>query len=233
MPSIEVCLSPALFDVEKINKKTVVVIDVLRATTTICNAIANGASCVIPVISQAECEEYEQYKNHLLAAERKGEKVKGFKFGNSPFDYPEEVIKGKTLVLTTTNGTKAIRIVEDAKNLLIGSFINISALCNRISELNQDAILLCSGWKDEPCLEDSLFAGACIDKLETFALANDSAILAYNAYQVYKKDMFQAFTKCGHYSRLKTLVSEKELRFCASSDQVTVVPEYKNGKIKA
>lgn len=232
MPNIEVCLSPVLFDDDKIHKKTVVVIDILRATTTINAALANGANAVIPVISPGECEEYDNVKNHILAAERKGDKVKGFCYGNSPLEYTQEVVKNKTLVLTTTNGTKAIRIAEDAKNLFIGSFTNITALCNHLKSMKQDIILFCSGWKDTPCLEDTIFAGACIDILDDFVLSNDSAILAYNSFKTYENNIFEAIQKCGHYDRLKTIVSEKELKYCATYDMINIVSEYKNGKIK-
>jgi 2-phosphosulfolactate phosphatase len=232
MPNIEVCLSPVLFDDDKIHKKTVVVIDILRATTTINAALANGANAVIPVISPGECEEYDNVKNHILAAERKGDKVKGFSYGNSPLEYTQEVVKNKTLVLTTTNGTKAIRIAEDAKNLFIGSFTNINALCKHLKSMKQDIILFCSGWKDTPCLEDTIFAGACIDILDDFVLSNDSAILAYNSFKSYENNIFKAIQKCGHYDRLKTIVSEKELKYCATYDVINIVSEYKNGKIK-
>lgn len=232
MPNIEVCLSPVLFDNEKIHKKSVVVIDILRATTTINAALTNGANAVIPVISPSECEEYDNVKNHILAAERKGDKVKGFKYGNSPLEYDEEVVKNKTLVLTTTNGTKAIRIAEDAKNLYIGSFTNINALCRHLNNMKQDIVFFCSGWKDTPCLEDTIFAGACIQILDTFALSNDSAIIAYHSFKNYENNLFGAIQKCGHYDRLKTIVSEKELKYCVTYDSVEIVSEYKNGKIK-
>ena len=143
--TLDVVLTPNLLTLYPLQGKVVVVIDVLRATTTMTVALDQGAAKVIPVESIEECLSYKDKPNHILAGERGGQKVEGFNYGNSPFEFMDGVVNGKTLVLTTTNGTRAITMASSAKEVLIGGFLNFSALTRWLINESSDTILLCSG----------------------------------------------------------------------------------------
>ena len=162
--NLEVCLTPALLHLHDFTESIVVVIDIFRAASSICYGIENGAEAIIPVATIEACESY-RHSDCLLAAERNGEVVSGFDFGNSPFSYTKEKVEGKTIVLTTTNGTHAINMSRRASKIVIGSFLNIAALCNWLKTQPNDVLLLCSGWKDKVNLEDTLFAGGVVHYL--------------------------------------------------------------------
>ena len=161
---IDACFSPYLYPVYKDDSSIVVIIDVLRATSAICTAFENGAAKIIPVATLEEAKAYKQ-KGFLVGAERNGLPVDGFDFGNSPFHYMGDHIKGKEIVLTTTNGTQAIEAAKDAYKIVIGSFLNIDSLCTWLINENRNILLLCSGWKNKFNLEDAVFAGAVTDEI--------------------------------------------------------------------
>ncbi len=163
-PAIEVCFTPNLYPLHMDNAEIVVVIDVLRATTAICTAFHYGIEKVIPVSTIEEAIEYKHKDNYLVAAERKGKIVEGFEFGNSPYSYMDKDLSGKSLVITTTNGTKAFHTAKRAKSVVIGSLINLDALCNYLLEQNKNILVLGSGWKNKFCLEDTICAGAIVDQ---------------------------------------------------------------------
>ncbi len=145
---VEVCFTPALLPLYTIDSSIVVVIDIFRATSSICYGIENGASAIIPVSQVEECAAYHG-TDCLLAAERDGEVVEGFDFGNSPFAYTAEKVAGKTVVLTTTNGTHAIHLSRKAKRIVIGSFFNLSSLSAWLKNQNENILLVCAGWKNK------------------------------------------------------------------------------------
>ena len=164
MPTVDTALSLQLYPLCDQDNAIVVVIDVLRATSAICTAFENGAKEMIPVANVEEALEYQK-KGFLVGAERNGEKLEGFDFGNSPYDYMDPKIKDQTLVLTTTNGTQAIEIAKDNYMVVIGAFTNITALSDWLIKQDKNIILLCAGWKGRVNLEDSLFAGAVVERL--------------------------------------------------------------------
>jgi phosphosulfolactate phosphohydrolase-like enzyme len=149
-----------------VENKNVVVIDILRATTTMCVAMENGANSIWPVDSVQKAA--QAGSSFLTAGERNGEKVEGFDLGNSPQEFSEEVVKGRDIVMTTTNGTKAISLSEGAKNIYIASYRNISAVVQELQKQPEDIVLFCSGWKDQVNLEDTLFAGEVIYQVSGF-----------------------------------------------------------------
>jgi 2-phosphosulfolactate phosphatase len=171
MKSITTVLSPALFEatVGSVENKNVVVIDILRATTTMCVAMENGANSIWPVDSVQKAA--QAGSSFLTAGERNGEKVEGFDLGNSPQEFTEEVVKGRDIVMTTTNGTRAIALSEGAKNIYISSYRNVSAMIKELVEQPEDVVLFCSGWKDQVNLEDALFAGEVINGLQDSAIS--------------------------------------------------------------
>src|SRR5580658_8497202 len=166
-PDLHTSLSPALLHLYSINQATVVIIDVLRATSTIATALHNGAKCVIPVDSVAKCIELGRQIDGITAGERDGKIAEGLVHGNSPFEYPREFVGGKTLVLTTTNGTKLLHMALDrgAGQIITGSFPNLSAVCDFLVTQNHPVILGCAAWKDRVNIEDLLFAGAVINRV--------------------------------------------------------------------
>src|ERR1700754_3309113 len=176
-----VCLTPALLPLYNVAEYIVVVIDIFRATSSICYGIENGAEAIIPVSQVEECSAYrEKGLDYLLAAERDGKVVNGFDFGNSPFSYTKEKVSGKTVVLTTTNGTHALHLSRKAKKIVIGSFLNLTALCDWLKTQNDNILLVCAGWKNNFNLEDTLFSGAVVEQLKHLNFQPDDPAIAAN-----------------------------------------------------
>ena len=235
-PPLYTAFSPALLHLYDVNHAIVVIIDVLRATSTIATALYNGAKCVIPVDSVAKCIELGRQIDGITAGERDGQIAEGLKYGNSPFEYPPEFIKGRTLVLTTTNGTKLLHMALDrgAGQIITGSFPNISAVCQYLLSQNLNVILGCAAWKDKVNIEDLLFAGAVINTVkEKYDINCDSSQIAETLYLDAKKDLFE-FMKAknaSHYHRLSGYGLEKDIRYCLTPDLANVLPFYENGKL--
>jgi len=234
MPKIEVCLTPALLDLYAIENSIVVVIDILRATSSITYGIENGAEAIIPVMNVEDCLAYTD-KTFLLAAERNGQVVEGFDFGNSPFSYTAEKVAGKTVVLTTTNGTKAMHLAQErAYQVIVGSFLNLSAICNYLKKENKDVLLLCAGWKDNFNLEDTLFAGAVVEQLQNdFTVGDDSSVAALDMYQLAKGDLREYLKKSSHNHRLVKLNIEEDVKFCLKLDVCKAIPVLKGERLIA
>ncbi|RYE51744.1 MAG: 2-phosphosulfolactate phosphatase [Sphingobacteriales bacterium] len=222
---IEVCLTPALLHLYNVEESIVVVIDVLRATSSIVYGIDNGASAIIPVANVEDCLQYSDC-GHLLAAERNGEVVQGYDFGNSPFSYTSEKVKGKTIVLTTTNGTKALHMARaTAYQVVLGSFLNLQALCDWLKVQNRSVLLLCAGWKDAFNLEDTLFAGAVVSDLrKDFEHFDDSSIAAEDLYLLAQNDLRGYLHKSSHTHRLAALNIEEDIVFCLQRNVCTAIP---------
>jgi 2-phosphosulfolactate phosphatase len=222
---IEVCFTPALIPLYNLENAIVVAIDIFRATTSICYGIENGAEAIIPVSTVEECRAFEK-EGYLLAAERDGKVVEGFDFGNSPFAYAEEKIKGKTIVLTTTNGTHAIdESKKTAHQVIIGSFLNLDAVCNYLKTQDKDVFLLCAGWKNKFNLEDTIFAGAVVHQLKADDYFLDDSSIASEDLYLQAKDDLQAYTaKTSHSERLKKLGIEEDIQFCLNVNLTTSIP---------
>jgi 2-phosphosulfolactate phosphatase len=232
-PTIEVCLSPALLHTYSITNKIVIVIDVFRATSTICAALHNGLKSIIPVSSISDCLTYEGNPGYLLAAERDAKLPEGFTYGNSPFHYinnPE--IVNKTLVLTTTNGTKLIQMVKGAEEVLIGSFPNINVLSSYLISQNKSILLACAAWKDRVNIEDSLFAGGIVHRLKNqFHLGCDSSKIMEQIYSTAKLDLKKYIQSAHHYNRLLNLGVPEDIDYCISENIAPVIPSFINNHI--
>jgi 2-phosphosulfolactate phosphatase len=226
MNNLDVCLSPALIPLYNVEDYIVVIVDIFRATSSICYGIENGATAIIPVSQVEECAAYaEKGLDYLLAAERDGKVVDGFDFGNSPFSYTKDKVAGKTIVLTTTNGTHALHLSRGAKKIVIGSFLNLTSLCNWLKAQNDNILLVCAGWKNNFNLEDTLFAGAVVDQLQGLNYKpDDAAIAANDLYQIGKYDINGYLKKTSHSERLKKLGIEKDIEFCLHVDLTTAIP---------
>ena len=237
-PELYTCLSPALLNLYDVDKSIVVIIDVLRATSTIATALYNGAKSVIPVDSVAECIRIGKQIDSITAGERDGQIAEGLDYGNSPFEYPREFIEGKTLVLTTTNGTRLLQMALDknAKAIITGSFPNLSAVCNFLLAQKQHVILGCAAWKNRVNIEDTLFAGAVINRIGAhFSINCDSSQMAATMYNDAKADLFQFMKSknASHYQRLSGFGLEKDIRYCLTADVANVLVVYEDGKLIA
>jgi 2-phosphosulfolactate phosphatase len=235
-PTLFTCLSPALLNLYEVSSSIVVIIDVLRATSTIAAALHNGAKSIIPVDSVAECIKLGKQMEVITAGERDGRIAEGLEYGNSPFTYPREFIGGKTLVLTTTNGTKLLHmaLAENAKAIITGSFPNLSAVCDFITRKKQNVILACAAWKDRVNLEDTLFAGAVISRVkENFSINCDASRIAESLYAEAKPDLYEFMKnkQASHYLRLTNFGLEKDIRYCLTEDLDNVLPVYESGRL--
>jgi 2-phosphosulfolactate phosphatase len=230
------CMSPDLLHLYDVSSSIVVIIDVLRATSTIATALNNGAKAIIPVDSVAECIQLGKKIDAITAGERDGQVAEGLQYGNSPFEYPESFIKGKTLVLTTTNGTRLLHMALDkgAREIITGSFPNLDAVCDYLLRKKMPVILACAAWKNRVNIEDNLFAGAVIDKIgEHFSIQCDASKIAHSLYKIAESDMYEFMKQQGasHYHRLSNYGLEKDIRYCLTPGGANVLPLYRDGKL--
>lgn len=235
-PSLFTSLSPALLQLYDVSSSIVVIIDVLRATSTIATALYNGAKNVIPVDSVADCIRIGKQIEAITAGERDGQIAEGLQYGNSPFEYPREFISGKTLVLTTTNGTRLLHmaIEKGAKEIVTGSFSNLQVICNYLINKQLPVILACAAWKDRINIEDTLFAGAVIHTIkEYFDINCDASAIAESLYADAKPDLFTYMKdkNASHYQRLIGFGLEKDIRHCLKPNTANVLPLYADGKL--
>lgn len=223
---IEVCFSPYLFPLFKDEFDIIVVIDVLRATSAICAAFQNGVEGLIPVSTIEEARAYQE-KGYLVGAERKGQIVEGFDFGNSPYSYLKPELKGQTVVLSTTNGTKSIHIAKEAGQVVIGALSNLDVLCQWLEKQDKNILCLCSGWQNKFNLEDTICAGAILDHLLSsgqFHSEEDSSIAAKYLYLSAKDNIFGYLKASSHRRRLKNLNLNEDIKYCLTPNQAPVIP---------
>lgn len=234
--NIEVCFSPDQYNLFKKDQKIVVAIDVLRATSAICAGIDNGVKSIIPVSTIEEAKQFKE-QGYIVAAERKGEIVEGFSMGNSPYGFMKDEVIGKDVVLTTTNGTKAINIAaQDTPVVVIGSLLNLDALCEWISQQEGDVLCLCSGWKDKFNLEDTICAGAmvnCLIESGDFYSNEDASIAAKYLFQSAKNNYFGFLKSSSHRRRLRKLNLNEDIKFCLTPNQTQAIPILEGDRIVA
>ena len=232
MPTVEVCHCPELYRVYENKKSIVVVIDILRTSSTICTALEFGAEKIISVASVDETRAYKQ-KGFLAAAERDAVKIEGFDFGNSPYSFMNGNIKGSTIAITSTNGTQAIEAAKNAYKVVIGAFTNFTVLCNWLVSQNRDVLLLCAGWKDKYSLEDALFAGAVTIELSKHSAfrdnITDSAWACRYLYEAAMTNTFRFFKNASHSKRLAKLNLKKDIKYCFTLDKTKIIPVLENG----
>ena len=231
--SVEVCFSPALFgDILTTGEFIVVLVDILRATTTICTAVGNGVEAIVPVATHDEARRLKE-QGFLVATEKDGVQLDFADFGNSAFSFTREAVGGKTIVYCTTNGTRALGIAKDAAGIAIGAFVNISAVTEWLVRQQKDVVILCSGWKNKFCLEDALFAGALTERLldtGLFQAECDSAEAAMDLWSVAKGDPLGYVEKAAQRHRLKKLGLDDVIPYSFTCDEVGVVPVF-DGKV--
>lgn len=231
---IDVAISAGVVLPEQVKDKLVVVIDILRATSVICNGLQNGAVAFVPVEEVEEAFSLQQTYGYLCGGERHAEKIEGFQFGNSPLEYTPKLVKGKTIALTTSNGTRAIKNSLTANKLIIGAFANINRVVDFISSQENDVCLVCSGTSNQFSMDDSLCAGNIInDVLEKREAAlSDAASAHLSLYNTSGADLHKALkTSCFHYNLLHSKGFIKDLDICLSKNSCNLLPYLKGSKL--
>ncbi len=237
--TIDVCLTPELLHQHgNLAATTVVVVDVLRATSVMVAALAHGVVQIVPVAELAECAALGRAHGYLTAAERDGQQAPGFDFGNSPFSYQTPAVSGRALAMTTTNGTLAIRRALDqgARRLCAGAFLNLSAVAAWVRAAGQPVLVVCAGWKGAVNLEDTLFGGALVQALAPdFAPASDAALAARHLWVAAAPDPYGFLQESSHVQRLARLSESlrRDVAFCLTPDQYSLVPHWHDGALVA
>ncbi|NBC83171.1 MAG: 2-phosphosulfolactate phosphatase [Bacteroidetes bacterium] len=230
---VEVCFTPAIYAGYENPEAIVVVVDVLRATSAICTAFMNGANRIIPVATLEEARAFKE-KGYLVAAERDGI-VKDFAdFGNSPYNFTPERVKNNDIVYSTTNGTNSIQIARNSHEVLIGAYLNISALAYYLIEKQRDVIILCAGWKTKFNLEDSLFAGALANKIlanSAFSTICDSAKASVDLWQLAENNLMAYIKETAQYSRLRKNNLHDVIEYCHTPDQTNIIPVFRDDAV--
>lgn len=229
--NLETCFSPALFEAENHRDSIVVIIDVLRASSAICTAFHNGVDKIIPVAGVDEARSLKG-QGYLVAAERDGFVLDFADFGNSPFNFTSERVKGKTIVYSTTNGTGLIKLAENSFMTVIGSFINLSAVVSYLSLYERDVILLCAGWKNRFNLEDTICAGAIASKLldsDRYNTICDSTKASVDLWSVAATDLHGYIEKAAQRTRLRDKNLDDCIGYCLTHDITGQVPFMEDG----
>ncbi|WP_248925294.1 2-phosphosulfolactate phosphatase [Paenibacillus hamazuiensis] len=214
---------------------TVVVIDVLRATSTLITALVHGCAGVVPVETVQQAKQ-AQKPGDLLGGERFCQKIPGFDLGNSPFEYRPETVAGRNVILTTTNGTRAVQKSQKAAYILAGALLNASACAEKALELGKDITILCSGTGGVYSLEDGLCAGLLVEEMVRLAgpelQVGDFGLAMMYAYGQVKDRLTEALFNCYNGKRLTKLGFSEDILYCSRVNAVTLVPMYHNGVMK-
>jgi 2-phosphosulfolactate phosphatase len=210
--------------------RTVVVVDVLRATSTIIHALAGGARSILPVAGVEEAARKAEALGRdsaMLCGERDTQPISGFELGNSPLEFTAERIGGRTLVMTTTNGTAALLAATGAERCYVGAMLNVAAVAARLREEGGDALLLCAGREGAFAAEDALCAGRILRLLRAAGArltGNDAAAAAWRLARTTAVSRVLERSAAGR--RLKELDRGEDIAFCARADVYTVVPVF-------
>lgn len=232
---LEICFSPAMFEAHSDIEAVVVIVDILRATSSICTAFANGVREIIPVATVEEAREMKS-KGYLLAAERDGYVLDFADFGNSPFNFAPEKVGGKVVAYSTTNGTGIMKMASECHDVVIGSYLNFTALCHWLEEQNRKVIIVCAGWKKRFSLEDALCAGAIAARLlesGRFTTSCDAVHAATDLWKMAEGDLIGYIEKAAQRSRLRDKGLDDCIGYCHTFDITGIIPMLRNGKLVA
>lgn len=232
---VEVCLSPALYPYYENTGATVVVTDILRASSAIVTAFMNGVERIIPVGSLEEAKAMKD-KGFMVAAERDG-LVRDFAdFGNSPYNFSPERVKGKPIVYSTTNGTHAIHMASTGSEVLIGAYLNLQATADHVLGQGRDLLVLCAGWKNKFNLEDTLYAGALARLVlqdERYGTICDSTLGAIDLFEKAEPELLTYIDKVAQKGRLAKNGLDDVIPYCHEFDLTRLVPVFKEDHIEA
>ncbi len=230
---LEVCLSPAIYSKHADDNNLVVIVDILRATSSMCAALHNGVKSLIPVSGIEEAREMKQ-QGYMVASERDGYVLDFADFGNSPFNFTPEIVKGKEIVYSTTNGTRCIHMASHSKAVVIGSFLNISALADWLIQQDAPVLIFCASWKDRFSLEDTVFAGALAERLlqsGKFESICDAVTASIDLWNLAKADLYGYIQKAAQKTRLASKGLDNCIEYCLTADQTRVVPVFQNDQL--
>ncbi|RPD50298.1 2-phosphosulfolactate phosphatase [Hymenobacter sediminis] len=234
MPTFDICFSPELLPLFNLQGRVAVVVDILRATSSIVTALAQGVTHMVP-FSELEACRALSVEGYLTAAERDGRQAEGVDLGNSPFGYLDGVVPvhGRAVAITTTNGTRALHLSADADDIVVGAFLNIGAVADYLRKQGKDVVVVCAGWKGNFCLEDTLFGGALAARLqaEFNTTDSDATLAALDLWQAAQPDAASYLLKSSHVRRLNHLEAHKDMEFCMRQDEYHLVPVFREGKI--
>lgn len=233
--SLEICFTPAAFDAHADSEAVVVVIDVLRATSSICTAFANGVREIIPVATVEEAREMKA-RGFLLAAERDGYVLDFADFGNSPFNFSPEKVRGKSVAYSTTNGTGIMKRAAGCHDVVIGSWLNMSSLCRWIEGQGRKVVIVCAGWKTRFSLEDAVCAGAMAERLlesGRFITICDSVHAATDLWNAARNDLLGYIEKAAQRSRLRDKGLDDCIPYCHTFDVTDVIPVLRGDRLVA
>lgn len=232
--NIEVFFSASNFSDVNAAGKVIVVIDILRCTTTIVTALNNNAKFVIPASTIEKAMKFYKMPGEkvLMCGERRGKKIGNFDLGNSPLEFIESVVSDKVIVITTTNGTEAILKSQLANRIYMGSFLNFDAIVEKIKKESK-VILLCSGKEGRFSLEDVVYAGRIINTLKKdidIQLKGETSFVAEALGEKFQ-DIYEMLQLSDHGKYLESIGMEKDLEMCSKQSITKIVPEFKAGKI--
>ncbi len=238
MKNLEVVFRPEELGERKLEDKLVVVIDVLRASSTLVTALVEGSKDFIPVFSPEEAKEKARQftrEEVLLGGERKGKKIAGFDLGNSPREYQKEVVKDKIIIFSTTNGVRTLERVKGAFRIIIGSFLNAETISRYCAPFPGEVLLVCAGREGQFSLEDTVCAGMLISYLtKVYPLVEeiaDTNLAAYLLYERFSSNLGELLQKCYHGKYLASIGLKEDLIFCAQANIFDIVPVFKDGII--
>ncbi len=223
---VEVCFTPATYPYFENKEAIVVIVDVLRATSAIVTAFMNGVERIIPVGTLEEAKAYKE-KGYMVAAERDGIVRDFADFGNSPFNFTPERVKGNQIVYSTTNGTQSIMTAKDSHEVLIGSYLNHQALAEYILKQGRDVLILCAGWKNKFNLEDSLFAGSLAEVILddwSFETNCDSTLASIDLWDAASDDLITYIEKVAQRHRLAKNGLDDVIEYCHTFNQTELIP---------
>lgn len=230
--NVEVCFSTALFEYYANRASHVIIVDILRASTSICTALHNGAKEIIPVGSVEETKKMKKV-GYLVAAERDGEILDFADMGNSPQYFTKEKVKNKSIAYSTTNGTKAIQLAKHSKGVIVGSFLNLHAAFSYLEKQNTDVLIFCSGWRKRFNIEDTLFAGALSELLidtNKFDTDCDSTLASLDLWKLAKNNLTEYAQKI---SWIKRMNMPEVFSYCFQINTMDIIPHLKNNTLVA
>lgn len=234
---VEVFLSGAQVQEEDVRGRTVVVIDVLRACSTIVTALHHGARAVLPVRDMAQAGRIASNLDpdvYRLGGERGGKKIDGYHLGNSPLAYTREVVEGRDVILNTTNGTKALTRSAAAEHLVAGTFLNADRVLDFIANTDLNLTIVCAGWRNRISLEDTVCAGLLLDRLwqgNRPDTVSDAAHTALTQYQHHRDDVTKMLRHCNHAQRLVDMGREEDVDYCLQLDVLPGLPYYRDNRL--
>ena len=236
MPKLDICFSPELLPLYDLGGKVAVIVDILRASSTIVTALGEGVTHVFPVASLEECTAYGQEHGCLTAAERDGLPAPGFDLGNSPFGFLDaaRLVRGRALTISTTNGTAALRRSLAAEAVVVGAFLNLAAVADFVRQQQRDVLVVCAGWKGQFCLEDTVFGGALAARLapDFDVRGSDATLAALHLWEQGQAELSAYLLQSAHVRRLNSLEASQDFEFCLRIDAYAdVLPLWEHDRV--